>query len=334
MKRLAIIMVCALVATTSIHAAKPHVLASASIFEDMAKNIGGDLITLDKIVPVGADPHLYDPIPSDVDKVLKADLILINGLTFEGWISKLVDNSGTKAKSILITEGVKTIRSQDYENATDPHAWMTVSNAKIYAQNIYNALIAEDPENSAQYKSNLDTYQKELDELEGFIRNAVAEIPEEKRVVITSHDAFNYYGKEYGLRLEAIQGISTESEAQTSDVMRVSKVIRDLKIPSVFVESTINPKMLKQIATDNGATIGGELFADSLGEPDSEAGTYIGMMRYNTKTISAGLSSTNTKEATHNHSTSGESESSYLLYILIGAALLLMLLFFIIRMNR
>ena len=261
------------------------VVSSASIFKDMVDNIGGDLVVSKTIVPTGSDPHLYEPTPSDASMVQQADLILINGLTFEGWIQKLVKNSGSKAPMITITEGVDAIQSQAYANAADPHAWMDASNGLIYAKNIRDALIKADPVNAETYRKRHDDYAAKLIQLDTEIQQKISLIPQDKRILITSHDAFAYYGRRYGLQLQAIQGISTESEAQTSDVVRVSAVIADSKVPAVFIESTINPKLIKQIAKDNGVAIGGELYADSLGEPGSPGDTYIGMLKHNTQTI-------------------------------------------------
>ncbi len=315
---------------SAIKAEKPHVLASASIFQDMAKNIGGDLITTDLIVPIGGDPHLYDPVPKDAKKVVAADLILINGLTFEGWIKKLVANAGTQATSVLITEGVDAIRSTEYENATDPHAWMSAENGKIYAKNIYEALRNIDPKNEKQYEENYTKYIAQLDALHKYIHEQIQNIPEDQRVLVTSHDAFEYFGKEYGLQLEAIVGISTEAEAQTSDLIRVTKAIKDSGIKAVFIESTINPKMIKQLAKDNNVIIGGELFADSLGELDGPAGTYIGMLKTNTDNIVRGL--TKGEELRHKHQDQSSS-TNWIWYLGLGLAFILLLFLVIKKMT-
>ncbi len=325
MKKNILILLFVFAAFSSLHADKPHVLASASIFQDMAKNIGGDLITTDLIVPVGGDPHLYDPVPGDANKVVEADLILMNGLTFEGWIKKLIANAGTDATTVLITEGVDAISSAEYENATDPHAWMTAKNGKIYARNIFNALSNIDPENKDQYNANYTNYIKQLDELHEYIHAQIKTIPAAQRVLVTSHDAFEYFGREYGLQLEAIVGISTEAEAQTSDLIRVTKAIKDSGIKAVFIESTINPKMIKQLAKDNDVIIGGELFADSLGEPDGPGGTYIGMLKTNTENIVRGL--TKGEEVAHKHQDQ-DSSTNWLWYA--GLALLFILLLWLV----
>ncbi|MEM6397075.1 MAG: zinc ABC transporter substrate-binding protein [Bacteroidota bacterium] len=272
------------------------VLASASIFADMAEVIGGGLVEVRSIVPIGGDPHIYEPTPADVALVSRADLILMNGLTFEGWINELVANSGSAgeggdppAEVQIITKGIEPIASTDYANASDPHAWMNAENGKRYAINVRDALIGLAPEYEEEFRFNAGIYLQQLDDLEKYIHEQIARIPEAQRVLITSHDAFQYYGRHYGLQVEAALGTSTDAEVQTDDVARLTRVIRELRVPAIFVESTINPKLLRQIATDNGVVIGGELFADSLADPVHPAGTYLGMLRHNTDQIVSAL---------------------------------------------
>ncbi|MFT5166627.1 MAG: ABC-type Zn uptake system ZnuABC Zn-binding protein ZnuA [Saprospiraceae bacterium] len=294
---------------------KPKVVATASMIWDMAQNIGGDYFDIQCIVPIGGDPHIYEPTPGDVKKVTAAQLVLKNGLTFEGWLDELIENSGTKAKTVRVTEGITPIQSSVYHNASDPHAWMSVNNGYKYIENIKNAFIELLPQHKEIFESNYESYLLQLKDLDAYILAKIKSIPEGKRILITSHDAFQYFGRHYGIRLEAILGISTDAQAQTSDVIRINNVIRDSKVPAVFIESTINPKLLEQLAKDNHIVIGGKLFADSIGEKDSEAPTYIDMMRHNTDTIVAGLLQQNNSE----ESTKGDQNplSGYWLYGLI-----------------
>ena len=271
---------------------KLNIVASASMISDMAEQIIGPLHDVQMIVPIGGDPHLHEPTPSNARMVASADLVLINGLTFEGWITELIDNSGTSASIITVTKGTQPLTSQTYKNSADPHAWMDVSNALVYVDNIAQAMIQLDPENATSYEERLANYKAELTALDKEIETTIQSIPEQQRILITSHDAFQYYGKKYGIRLEAIIGISTEAQAQTADIKRVNKVIREQGVPAIFIESTINPKMMQQLAQDNKISIGGKLYADSLGDKDSPASTYVDMMRYNTETIAAALKQT------------------------------------------
>lgn len=322
MKILILILHFLLISLVSYGQAKPKVVSSASMFTDMTLNIAGDLIDLETIVPVGGDPHMHSPTPKDAKLVAGADLILVNGLSFEGWINELIANSGTKAEVTTITKGVNAILSEEYQGSADPHAWMTAANGRVYARNIKDALVKLDPINTETYEKNFQDYDQKLVVLDQKIKTTIAKIPKEKRVLITSHDAFTYFGNYYGLELEPIVGISTEAEAKTSDITRIGKVIRDKGVDAVFIESTINPKLIKQLASDNGASIGGSLYADSLGDPGTPAGTYIGMMESNTNAIYTGLMSS--KEAlAANEDKSGS--SSYLLYGILAGVFLLSL---------
>ncbi len=327
MRNFFILLFSSLLVLVNAQTTKPTVLASASMWADMAKELGGDHINVDLIVPRGSDPHMYEPTPGDAKKVSDADLILINGLTFEGWINDLIANSGTEAETITITQYVTPISSDVYKAATDPHAWMDVRNGIKYCQSIHEAFVKLLPNKKEELKTLYDAYIKELEQLHGYINMSIASIPESQRVLITSHDAFKYFGDAYGVKLEAIQGISTEAEAQFSDMERVTDAIKKYKVPAIFIESTINPKMLKQIAEDNGVTIGGELFADSLGDENASSGTYIGMLKYNTDTIVRAMTQTKHEEIHANES------PNLLIYVVLGLALLLILGFVFYKMN-
>jgi len=268
----------------------PKIVATASMIADMAQNIVGDKFEITTIVPIGKDPHTYEPTPSDATKVANAKVVLKNSLTFEGWLEKLIDNSGTKAKVITVTNGVDVIESLTYANSADPHAWMSAENGVMYAENIKNAIVEFDSDNKDYYESNYTAYAKKLRALDQYIKTQIATIPESQRILITSHDAFQYFGRRYGVRLESILGTSTDAQAQTSDIVRLNKVIQKNNVPAVFIESTVNPKMLQELANSNDITIGGSLYADSIGDKDSDAPTYYDMMKYNTDVIVKALS--------------------------------------------
>jgi len=314
-------------------AQKPIVVSSATMFTDMVKNIAGDLVTTQTIVPIGGDPHLHTPTPRDAKLVGQADLLLLNGLTFEGWINELIENSGTKGKTIMITEGVDPISSDTYKNSTDPHAWMDLANGRIYIRNIANALKDFDPTHADTYEANFKSYDQKLAELDKYVLDKIKEIPADKRILITSHDAFKYYGKRYGIKLEAIQGISTDSDVQTSDIKRVSQTINRYKVPALFVESTINPKLLRQIATDNNVKIGGRLYADSLGDKDSPAATYLDMIKSNTNTIVNGLKGGAIDKSEEVDLERGSKKSNLILYGIMGLILLGGMLFLIKKLS-
>lgn len=307
---------------------KPLVVATASMFADMAQNIGGDLIETTSIVPIGGDPHIYEPTPGDVRLILRADLLLQNGLTFEGWIRELIQNSGTTAPVITVTEGISPIVSEMHQNATDPHAWMDPVNGQQYAININKALQSLLPQHAAQIQKQFESYLLELQQLDQYIKEQIARITPERRILITSHDAFHYYGRRYGLQLESVLGTSTDADVRTSDLIRLNEVIREKDIPAVFIESTINPKLLNQVATDNGISIGGKLYSDSLGEKNTPAGTYTGMLRHNTDVIVAGLTSTASATSAQ------PSEGSMKWFLWLGVAFLVILLVFWVFRKR
>ncbi len=308
---------------------KPKVVSTASMMYDMVNNIAGDAVDSRVIVPIGGDPHLYDPTPNDAILVNSADYIIINGLTFEGWILELIANSGTKAVVDTVTQGVTPIQSGKYSGAYDPHAWMDVSNGLIYIKNVRDGLIKLMPENKDIFEKNYQIYSERLQALDLYIENRIKEIPVQKRVLITSHDAFAYYGKRYGLRLEAIQGMSTEAEAQTSDIIRIVNVIKESRVPAVFIESTISPKLIQQIAKDNNVVIGGELFADSIGDEESGGNSYYDMLKKNTDTIVDALKGEKQGALKYKH----ESKSNWMLYTLIGLFFIVGIIVMVIKLK-
>lgn len=309
---------------------KPKLVATASMISDIAQNIVGDKFEVTTIVPIGKDPHTYEPTPGDATMVAYADVIFKNDLTFEGWLLKLITNSGTKANVVKVTEGVDVIESLTYANSADPHAWMNASNGIIYAENIKNAMVEYDVENKDFYEKNFEAYRKKLQDLDQYIQNQIKTIPEQQRILITSHDAFQYYGRKYGIRLESILGTSTDAQAQTSDYTKVDKVIRESGVPAVFIESTVNPKMLQQLASSNDITIGGSLFSDSIGNKDSDAPSYLAMLKYNTDVIVKALS----REVQPIVAEAPEGKNNMLLYGILGVLFIGAFLFVYRSMNQ
>ncbi|MFT6814780.1 MAG: ABC-type Zn uptake system ZnuABC Zn-binding protein ZnuA/ABC-type Mn2+ [Sphingobacteriales bacterium] len=274
----------------SILAQKPKVVTSTTMITDFCKELGGDKIDLIGIVPVGSDPHLYDPVPQDAENISKADLIVKNGLKLEGWIGKLIKNAAQNALIIEASDGVKAIESDQFNGSPDPHAWMDVQNAIIYSENITAAFIKVDPTNEEFYKNRLKNYSEKLIDLHAETYAAIQSIPLKQRVLITTHDAFEYFSKAYNIRVESALGISTEAEVQIGDIKDLTELILEGDIPAIFVETTINPKLFLQMAKDLKIKIGGSLYSDSLGDEESGADTYLKMIRYNTKLIVNALS--------------------------------------------
>jgi zinc/manganese transport system substrate-binding protein len=276
-----------------------RVVATFSILGDFIREVGGDRVDLVTLVGPNGDAHVYSPTPADGRQLAEANVVIANGLGFEGWISRLVTASGTKAKVVEAASGVKTLpggpsRKQQHDHgraSIDPHAWQDVRNAKIYVANIRDALAAADPESRPVFEANAQRYLKELDALDTEIRETIAAIPEDRRRIITSHSAFAYFENAYGLDFISPQGVSTESEASAKDVARIIQQIRREKIGAVFVESISDRRLVARIADETGAKIGERLYSDALSEPGGPAPTYTGMIRHNIRAIAQALAS-------------------------------------------
>ena len=293
-------------------------VASFSILGDFVHQVGGDRVAVTTLVgpdgdahvyqPTPADAHVYQPTPADAQAVAGADIVFVNGLHFEGWLDRLTAAAGTKAPLVVASEGVTPRQfapgegEEEEEHAdaddhdhdhgpTDPHAWQSVPNAKLYVANIAKALSAADPAGAATYAANAAAYTAKLDALDAEIRAAIAAIPENHRIIVTSHDAFGYFGQTYGMTFEAPQGISTEAEASAADVAKLITQIRAEKVPAVFMENITDPRLLEQIAAETDAKIGGTLYSDALSPADGPAATYLDMMENNIHQFSTALNS-------------------------------------------
>ena len=269
---------------------KLKVLATFSILADIVKNVGGDRIEVATLVGPNGDAHVYEPAPSDARKVADAKLVFVNGLGFEGWMGRLTTASGTKAPVVVATAGIMPRKLQERgQSEIDPHAWQSVGNAKIYAANVREALIAADPAGKAAYQANAAAYLGKLDDLDREVRTALAAIPPERRKIISTHNAFGYFAEAYGIEFIAPQGMSTDAEPSARDVARIITQVKIQKIPAVFLENITDPRLMRQIAVESGARVGGTLYSDALTGPKGEAPTYLDMIRHNVKQISAAL---------------------------------------------
>jgi zinc/manganese transport system substrate-binding protein len=263
------------------------VVASFSILGDFVKNVGGDRIEVTTLVGPNGDIHVYTPAPADAKKIADAKLVVINGLGLEGWLPRLVQSSGGKATIVIASDGVVPLKSG---SAADPHAWQSVSNAKIYVANIRDALVAADPADAGAFRANADAYLAKLDGLDRDVREAMARIPPAHRKVISTHGAFGYFASAYGVEFIAPLGVSTDFEASARDIADIINRIRVAKIPAVFVENISDPRLIRRISAETGAAIGGTLYSDSLTEEKGDAPTYIDMVRHNIKALTKALS--------------------------------------------
>ncbi|MFC0410720.1 metal ABC transporter substrate-binding protein [Roseomonas elaeocarpi] len=261
------------------------VVASFSILGDLAAQVGGSRIAVRTLVGPDGDAHTYQPRPSDAAAIREARLVLRNGLNFEPWLDRLIRSAGTKAQVVTAAEGVATRRMTGEDghghDSTDPHAWQNIANARIYLRNIAAALAAADPEGAETYRANASSADSRLAALDEWVRAQVATVPAERRIVITSHDAFGYFGAAYGITFEAPQGMSTESEPSAAQVAALIRQVRARHVTAVFVENMTNPATLDRLAKDAGVTVRGELFSDALSRPGEGAETYEAMMRHN-----------------------------------------------------
>jgi ABC-type Zn uptake system ZnuABC Zn-binding protein ZnuA len=282
--------------------AKIQVVASFSILGDIARNIGQQNIELRTVVGPDSDAHVYEPSPADAIAMAKADLILINGLQFEGFINRLVAASESKAPVIEVSKGADIIQDPagghyHFNNGKavfhaapfDPHAWQSVANVKVYVNTITAAFCAVDKPGCTQYQENAQTYSQALDRLDSRIKSAVQSLPAGQRTVVVGHNAFRYFERDYGLHFLSPQGISTESEASAADVAGILRDIKQNSASAIFAENISNPRLVEQIADEAGMKISGVLYSDALSGPSGPASTYITMMQHNAATLISAL---------------------------------------------
>jgi zinc/manganese transport system substrate-binding protein len=263
-----------------------NVVASFSILGDFVKNVGGDRVSVTTLVGPDGDVHVYTPAPADAKKIADARLLVINGLGLEGWLPRLLQASGSKAPIIIATKGIAPLK---VGSDADPHAWQSVVNAKVYVTNISDALVAADLADAEVFRANAQAYLTKLDALDREVREAVAQIPPARRKVISTHDAFGYFASAYGIEFIAPTGVSTESEASARDIAGIITQVRTAKIPAVFLENITDPRLIRRIASETGARVGGTLYSDSLTGEKGDAPTYIDMVRHNIKTLTSAL---------------------------------------------
>jgi zinc/manganese transport system substrate-binding protein len=270
-------------------AEKLPVVTSFSILADMVHQVGGVHVQITNMVGPDADAHTYEPTPEDAKALLKAKVIIKNGLGFEPWLDRLVTSTDSKAPVISASRGViPRSLDEDGETVADPHAWHNLANAELYA-NITKALIAADPANKADYERNSQTYLKQIYALLAEAKRKLGALPPGNRKIVTSHDAFGYLGQAYGIDFIAPQGLSTEREPSAAEVAALITQIRQAKVKAVFMENIKDARLLKQIADESGAHIGGTLYSDALAA-SGPASTFTGLFEYNLNTLYKALS--------------------------------------------
>lgn len=281
--------------------AKLSVVATFSIIGDFANEVGGERIQLKTLVGPNGDSHVYEPKPSDAMALARADVVLANGLNFEGFLARLIEASGTTA-IVEVTNGIDVLQDPTgghyhfvdgqavfHAEPNNPHAWQSIEAAKVYVRNIATAFCAADAEGCTTYEANAAAYSEELNTLDSEVRAAIAVIPEDQRTVVVAHNAYQYFERDYGLHFLSPVGVSTESEASAADVAGLIREIRDQHASAVFAENISDSRLVEQIASEAGLTLGGILYSDALSEPDGPAPTYVELMRSNVSTITSAI---------------------------------------------
>lgn len=289
------------VSAQELPAPKLKIVASFSILGDIARQVGGEDVEVSVLVGVDGDAHTYQPTTDDAKKLAAADIIAINGLKFEGWMTRLIAASGSKAKLLVASAGVKprVMEAEEEKEAShhhhhhehgkeldggivvDPHAWQDLQNGAIYARNIAGAIIKARLALKERVEARAAAYTQKIEALDKEVKAAFAAIPAERRKIITGHDAFGYFGRAYGVRFIAPVGISTEAEPSAAAVAKLTRQVKEEGVKRVFVENMTNPRLIEQLAKDSGASLGGTLYADALSGPSGPAPDYLTMMRHN-----------------------------------------------------
>jgi zinc/manganese transport system substrate-binding protein len=275
-----------LIASPSHAAERLNVVASFSILGDFVRNVGGDRVNITTLVGPDSDVHVYTPAPGDAKRIADAKLVIVNGLGLEGWLPRLVQSSGSKAVIVTASAGIAPLK---LGSAADPHAWQSVPNARVYVTDIANALAAADPDDADLFRTQAKAYLERLETLDREVREAVAKIPPERRKVISTHNAFGYFAAEYGVQFIAPLGVSTETEPSARDIAAIIGQIRAQKIPAVFLENISDDRLIRRIAAETGAKVGGTLISDGLTDEKGPAPTYIDMVRHNIKALTSAL---------------------------------------------
>ncbi|XUY27358.1 metal ABC transporter solute-binding protein, Zn/Mn family [Agrobacterium sp. rho-8.1] len=273
-----------------VSAAELKAVASFTVLADVVKQVGGKHVTVTSLVKPDGDPHEFEPSPSDAKSLKAADVVFVSGLGLEGWMDRLISASGTKSIPVTVSDGIETSSmEEDGKTITDPHVWNSPINVKTWVKNIETTLAAADPADARDFKTNADAYIKTLDELDAFAHAKFDPIPADRRKVLTSHDAFGYFGREYKVTFLSPLGVSTETEASAGDVAKLIEQIKAENVKTYFFESSNDPRLVKQVAKATGAKPGGELYVEALSKANGPAPTYEKMFRYNVEQLASAI---------------------------------------------
>lgn len=280
------------------HAASYRIVGTVGMVTDIVQQVAGDRATVEGLMGSGVDPHLYKPTRTDIRKLMKADVIFYNGLLLEGKMTDALIRAATAGKKVYaVTELLDEkylLEPKELEGLYDPHVWMDPSAWAKAVEAVRDKLIAYDPKGEKTYKANAAAAIERIHKLDAYAERVLTSVPKEQRVLVTAHDAFNYFGRRYGYEVVGIQGISTESEAGVQDIEKLVDLLVKRKIGAVFVESTVSQRNIKALiegakARGHKVVIGGELFSDAMGNPGTYTGTYLGMIDHNASTVAKAL---------------------------------------------
>ena len=305
MKRLAwvgsVLAACMLMSGPALAQDKPVAVATFSILADLTQRVAGDHAQVLTLVGPNGDAHVFEPGPKESAELVHADLLIANGLGFEPWLQRLEDASGFKRKVILASDGVTPLAAEEehdseereeedhHHEGVDPHAFQDLSNAQIYVANIAKGLSEVAPDHAADFKANADKLIAEITALDQQLKADFGAIPPEKRRVLTSHDAFHYFGHAYGIEFVSVQGLSTEAEPTADDLVKVVRQARDGHLSAIFLENMSDPRLAETVAQESGVRMGGALYADALSDPSGPAPDYLSLIRYNAKQLLAAM---------------------------------------------
>jgi zinc/manganese transport system substrate-binding protein len=265
------------------HAQEPiSVVATFSVLGDITHQVGGASVSVTTLVPPDGDAHTYEPKPSDLIAIKDASVVVVNGLGMEGWIDRAIKAAGGHATRVVATTGVKPhTMSEEGKKITDPHAWQDPANGVIYATNIAEGLVKADPAHADAYHANAERYVAQIRETDAWIVQQLSDVPPTKRKIITSHDAFGYFGSRFGIEFRGVQGVSTESEPTPKEIEALVKQIKHDHIKAVFVENLTDPRYTQMLAREAGAVVGETVYSDALSPPGGPADTYLKMFHHN-----------------------------------------------------
>lgn len=265
---------------------KLNVVATISMLGDVVSNIGGDHINLTVLIPPDADPHAFEPVPQDAAHVSDADVIFVNGLKLEEFMNALLSDANGHGDLVVASDGIQTIDFQGEEFSDDPHVWTNPLNVKVWADNIAEALAQRDPVHADTYHANAEAYKTQLDELDAWAQDQIAQIPPDQRRLVTDHDAFGYFADHYGFKIVGalIPSYSTQSEPSAGELADLETAIKQFSVKAIFVGVSLNPALAQRVADDTGVKLV-PIYSESMSEPGGPASTYLDMIRYDVNAI-------------------------------------------------